>query len=300
MANDRDDFAPEIRNSAWWASDTRRAVNGNLIETILIKQGKKEAPDLSDVEAVQMGHVMQPIIIRLASERLNAELVDADYMLAHPTEHWLKSHFDARSSDGTFLVEAKNYNANKRKFFDPDTNRVPTEDYYQCLHEAVVHNVDKVYLAVLFGGQEFHTFELNFTQEDKEHLIKQASEWWAHVQLNALPEPTSVEDANLAFPEATEDALIATNEIEYLVEQLKVGKEAVKEIEAKVDIIETKIKAYMANRAELRTFSGETLVTWKNSKPTKRFSTDLFKQSMPDLYEKYVIEQLGSRRFLVK
>ena len=27
MANDRDDFQPEIRNIAWWASDTRRAVN---------------------------------------------------------------------------------------------------------------------------------------------------------------------------------------------------------------------------------------------------------------------------------
>jgi len=41
-------------------------------------------------------------------------------------------------------------------------------------------------------------------------------------------------------------------------------------------------------------------VTWKAAKSSKRFSADLFKQAMPDIYEKFVIEQPGSRRFLVK
>ena len=31
MANDRNDFAPEIRNTAWWASDSRQAVNGKAL-----------------------------------------------------------------------------------------------------------------------------------------------------------------------------------------------------------------------------------------------------------------------------
>ena len=73
MANDRSDFAPDIRNSAWWASDTRQAINGHAVETILIKQGKQPPPDLSGVEAVQMGHVMQPTIGRLASNKLKME-----------------------------------------------------------------------------------------------------------------------------------------------------------------------------------------------------------------------------------
>jgi len=73
MANNRDDFAPEIRNSAWWASDTRQAANGKAVDTILIKQGKLPPPDLSHIEAVQMGHVMQPVIGRLAQDRLKME-----------------------------------------------------------------------------------------------------------------------------------------------------------------------------------------------------------------------------------
>ena len=42
MANDRNDFEPEIRNSAWWASDSRMAANGKAGEAILQKLGIME------------------------------------------------------------------------------------------------------------------------------------------------------------------------------------------------------------------------------------------------------------------
>ena len=179
--NDRNDFEPAKRNAAWWSGDSRQVMNGNAVETVLIKQGKLAPPDLSNVEAVQMGHVMQPILGKLAQDRLQMELKDADYALSHPTESWLRSHFDFISADGTTLVEGKNYNAMVRNKFDAETNRVPAADYIQCLHEATVHNVDRVVLAVLFGGQEFVTFDFTFTQEQKTELIKQMAIYWAHV-----------------------------------------------------------------------------------------------------------------------
>jgi hypothetical protein len=94
MANDRNDFADEIRDSAWWASDTRRAANGRGNEAVLEKIGLKPKPDLSAIEAVQMGHVMQPIIGQLAQAKLGIELKEADYMMTHPSESWMRSHFD--------------------------------------------------------------------------------------------------------------------------------------------------------------------------------------------------------------
>jgi len=42
------------------------------------------------------------------------------------------------------------------------------------------------------------------------------------------------------------------------------------------------------------------LVSWKSSKSSAKFSTELFKQAMPDLYKQFVIEAAGSRRFLIK
>ena len=151
--NNQQDFAPEVRNSAIWSGDSRKVANGKAVDVILEKQGKKPLPDLSHVEAVQMGHTMQPIIGRLAQDRLKIELKDADYAITHSKHDWFRSHFDFVSADGSVLVEAKNYNAAVRNNFDPDTNRVPDADYAQLVHEAACHGIQKIYLAVLFGGQ---------------------------------------------------------------------------------------------------------------------------------------------------
>ena len=88
------DFSPETRNSAWWSGDSRLAAQGRANEAILVKQGKMERPDLSGIEAVQMGHVMEPVIGQLAQKALGVELTKIEHELAHKTEPWLKSHFD--------------------------------------------------------------------------------------------------------------------------------------------------------------------------------------------------------------
>ena len=298
--NDRDDFKPAIRNSAWWSGDSRQVMNGNAVNTVLIKQGKLAPPDLSDIEAVQMGHIMQPVLGKLAQDKLKMELKDADYALSHSRESWLRSHFDFISADGKTLVEVKNYNAMVRNKFDEDSNRVPQADYIQCLHEATVHNVDRVVLAVLFGGQEFVTFDFTFTDEQKLDFIKQMSIYWAHVVSGTVPLAKSVDDTKLAFPFSVEGIVIANQAIETRVSDLKQLKAKIKELETIGEDWETEIRNALGDRSELRTFDGNTLVTWKSSKSSMRFSADLFKTSMPDIYQRFVVEQVGSRRFLIK
>jgi predicted phage-related endonuclease len=300
MANDRDDFLPEIRNSAWWASDTRMVMNGKAVEVIMQKQGKIDPPDLSQIEAVQMGHVMQPIIGRLAQDKLKMELKDADYPLTHPDHSWLRSHFDFISADGRVLVEAKNYNINARNKFDADSNRIPPADYAQILHEATVHRVDRVVLAVLFGGQEFQTFDFTFTQEEKDKLIKDMAVYWGHVKADTLPAPETLEATKLIYPQDNGQSMVASQALETAIQQLKQIKGQIKVYEEQSDILETAIRGAMQNYGDIVSVSGETLVTWRSAKVSKRFSSDLFKQSMPEVYEQFVVEMPGSRRFLVK
>lgn len=300
MANDRSDFEPEIRNSAWWATDTRRAVNGKAVEVILEKQGKKELDDLSHIEAVQMGHVMQPLIGQLVTGKLGLEIKDADYMLSHSGNDWLRSHFDFISTDGHTLIEAKNYNASVRNKFDVDSNRIPDADYAQCLHEAVVHGLDHVILAVLFGGQEFQTFDLHFTQNEKDDFIQKMAVYWGHVKLNTIPEPQSIDSTKLAYPISNDGVITATAQVENAVAQLKALKQKQKEIDDYAEDLEVKIRNLMGEASEIRTIAGDTLVTWRNSKSSQRFNADLFKSAMPDVYKEFVVETPGSRRFLIK
>ena len=164
------DFTPETRNSAIWSGDSRKVANGKANDVILTKLGIMPIPDLSDIEAVQMGHVMEPVIGRLAQDRLKTELVKIEESLTHPKEPWLRSHFDfaGKIAGKTVLVECKNYNAQVRNKFE-GTN-IPAADMAQLVHEALVYGTDTMYLAVLFGGQEFYLQEFHITEEMKTEL----------------------------------------------------------------------------------------------------------------------------------
>ena len=300
MANDREDFAPEVRNSAIWSGDSRKVANGKMMDVVLEKQGKKELPDLSHVEAVQMGHVMQPLIGRLAQDKLKIELKEADYALTHPAHEWFRSHFDFISANANVLVEAKNYNAAVRSKFDPDTNRIPAADYAQLVHEAACHNVNHVYLAVLFGGQEFHTFEFHITDQEKDELIQKMAKVWSYVRTNTLPEAETIEQTKIIFPTDNNQVITATRDLESAIAELRLIKDRIKEYEASAEAREVFIRNAMGESSEIRAIDGTTLVTWKASKASKRFSADLFKTAMPDIYEQFIVEQPGARRFLVK
>ena len=300
MANDRNDFEPGVRNSAWWSGDSRMAANGRAVDAILTKQGKREAPDLSNVEAVQMGHVMQPVIGRLFQDKHKIELKEADYALTHPKHDWMRSHFDFISADGTVLVEAKNYNAGVRNRFDADANRIPDADLAQLIHESACHSVNRIFLAVLFGGNEFVTIEFDITEGMKDDLVQRMAKLWAYCKTDTLPPAETIEQTKLVYPSSTDETIVATQNIEVAVAQLKQYKANIKALEDQSEALEVAIRNTMGDKSEIVSISGDTLVTWRSSKTSKRFSSDLFKQAMPDIYEQFVIEQPGSRRFLVK
>ena len=300
MANNRDDFADEIRDSAWWASDTRKAANGRGNEAVLEKIGLKPKADLSAIEAVQMGHVMQPIIGRLAQDKLGIELKEADYMMTHPKETWMRSHFDFISADGKTLVEAKNYNAAVRNKFDADANIIPAADMAQLIHECAVHGIDDIVLAVLFGGQNFEVFKFTITQEQKEQLIKDMARYWSAVATRTPLEAEDTEQTKLIYSVSAPTAITAPQSLEQICQALVYTKEQLNKWEAEEERLKVDIQNFMGVNSELVTIDGRVLATWKSSKGSMKFDQKLFEQSMPDIYKSYVREVPGSRRFLIK
>jgi len=294
------DFAPEVRAGAWWSGDSRKAANGKAADVILEKLGKKEIPDLSGIEAVQMGKVMEPTIARLFQDKHRIELKDADYALSHKDEPWMRSHFDYISADGRTLVECKNYNASVMCKFDEDANLVPAADLAQLIHEAAVHNVESIYLAVLFGGQAFRTYHFTITEGMKEDLIKQMARYWGYVATNTLPEPDSLESCKIIYPNDNAESITATQTVERAVAVLNEYKQKIKHLENESESIELAIRSFMGMNANLVTLEGKVLATWKTAKSSMKFDPKLFQQAMPDIYEKFVVETNGSRRFLLK
>jgi predicted phage-related endonuclease len=102
------------------------------------------------------------------------------------------------------------------------------------------------------------------------------------------------------FPQSSTAVVTATRQVEMAITQLRDIKTQIKNLETAEEQVEVAIRNLMGESQEIRTVDGQTLVTWKSSKSSKRFSADLFRSAMPDIYEQFVVEQPGARRFLVK
>ena len=295
------DFSPETRNSAIWSGDSRKVANGRANEVILTKQGIIEIEDLSEVEAVQMGHVMEPVIGRLAQAKLGVELTKIEESLTHAKHPWFKSHFDFAGKQGgkTFLVEAKNYNAATRNKFDI-AGVCPPADMAQLVHEAAVFGCDMVYLAILFGGQEFVLIPFNISEEQKEELIKQMAVIWGHAKAGTTLPPETVEQVKLLFPVSQESVKTASASVEQACLALAQIKANIKVLEAQEEQYDTLVRGYMADRDTLTTIEGKVLATWKSAKSSIKFDAKLFESAMPDIHKQFMREMPGSRRFLLK
>ena len=295
------DFSPETRNSAIWSGDSRKVASGKANEVILTKLGKMEIPDLSDVEAVQMGHVMEPVIGRLAQAKLGVELTKIEESLTHAKHTWFKSHFDfaGKQNGKTILVECKNYNAATRSKFDA-SGICPPADMAQLVHEAAVFGVEEIYLAVLFGGQEFVLIPFTITDDQKEDLIKQMAVIWGHVQAQTTLPPEDLEQVKVLYPVSTESVKTASASVEQACLALAQIKANIKQLEAQEEQLDTLVRGYMQDKDTLTTIDGKVLATWKSAKPSIKFDAKLFEQAMPDIHKQFMREVPGSRRFLLK
>lgn len=296
------DFTPETRNSAMWSGDARRIAQGKANEVILTKLGKMPIPDLSNVEAVQMGHVMEPVIGRLAGERLNMMLEKQEGIYTHPDNAWLKTHIDfvGQDEDGTpMLVECKNYNAATRSKFDED-GLMPPADMAQLVHEATVYGCTHMYLAVLFGGQELVIIPVEVTDQMKADHIQRMNAVWTKVQAGETLPPEDTSQTKLLYPVSADLGKMASQSVEQAISMLRDVKAKIKQLEATEETLATMVQGYMGEASNLVTMDGSVLATWKSAKPTQSFDAKLFQSAMPDIHSKFIMEKQGSRRFLVK
>ena len=291
-----------VRDQAIWSSDAGMIAEGKGGEVYLTKIGQREKPDLSDVEPVQMGLLMQEPIMRIAAGRWGWEFKDADYALRHPKHNWLASHFDYISSDGKTLYEVKNLGVHQRKKYGDDGTEMVSEKYRaQCMHEQIVHEgVENIILVVLFGGQELCHFPQNFTQLEAEAHIRAMAEFWAQVQTKNWNPQTMADVTKDIYKVDDGQDMVANAALELACQQLGQIKSNIKEYEEAEEGLKQMIQAAMLSKATLKAFDGSILATWKTSKSSKKFNAELLKKALPETYEKFVVEQPGSRRFLIK
>jgi putative phage-type endonuclease len=273
---------------------------GNVIELWQEKLRLREPIDISDNPRVKAGIYLEPVVAKWFEDETGKSVFEDKESLIHKDYQYMGAHIDRRVKDESAILECKTAGyadgwGQQGEFLIPD------QYLCQIAHYVAVCDVERAYLAVLIGGNDFrwYTYERNLKLE--KNIIEKIKVFWNCVQKEIAPEPRTPEEVIALFSQAGElDSLIANEEIENAIQIIKDSRKQVKELEVIQEANELKVKKYMRGHDMLLANSGQKLVTWRNRKGQERFDSYTFKEEHPEVYKRYLVTGMPTRTFIIQ
>ena len=181
------------------------------------------------------------------------------------------------------------------------TDQVPMSYLVQCIWYMMLTKIKRTDLAVLFGNADFRIYEISRDSELEQMILDRAIHFWENHVLKDIPPPAvSESDYKSLFSQSTQSkAIEATSETSELVKKLTQINQQVEQYEAQISDIKQNIMAQMQD-AEVLTWNGKTLATWKAPKPSLRLDAKRFAEEHPDLAQQFQTPIINSRRLVIK
>ena len=156
-------------------------------------------------------------------------------------------------------------------------------------------------IATLFGLDDFRVYRLERDKELGSQILDVAEAWWdKHVEKQIPPDVDSTSLCKTVLGKLhkrVQDIPLrqATVAEKDLYEKIIAVKKEFKSIEKKKQELENRLRAAIGEDPGI-----EGIATWKPSRNRRVFDKNKFRQDEPEMYEKYVTEQAGSRLLRIK
>jgi predicted phage-related endonuclease len=264
------------------------------------KLGELPDPDLSDIERVHFGNLLEPVIRDEVARRLKTPIIVPEQTLFHPSVP-LVGHADGwlpAFGHGLEIKTCDKFEADE--FGEEETDQVPIRYLVQCTGYMALTDCDRWKLAVLIGGNELRMYEIPRDEQLESALLAGVTEFWKHVETRHPPDPGTPEEVRLRWPKSLGTEIRATPAIVKLCDRLAVVKTELKVAESLKETLVGDIGKFMTVNSELIGPDGSTLATWRTAKSSMKFDTERFAKDHPGIHAKYLREVPGSRRFLLK
>lgn len=271
--------------------------------------------------AKEVGHRLEDLVAEIFSKKTGLKIFPVRTMFRHPLYPFMLADVDffIEFADGTYgILECKTTNYNCQEKWA--NNTIPVNYEYQVRHYISVMNIDKAYIACLYGNnaEEFFIRPLERDLETEEDLIAEEKYFWEEKVLKKV-EPDYVEKADLviasikkhygpADPQAA-GVILSTKNLSGIKTYLSLKQEKAK-LEGEVKRLEERMKqSYLGVLEELGASCSGTIMDGTTKyevsyNPTYRTSIDKkglekLKIQHPDVYDDYV-QTTENRRFAVK
>lgn len=235
---------------AVWLDKTGRAAP--VVETPAMKAGKK----------------FESAILQTYAEEMNCklELVDGYNLVTCDKYPRLGASLDGWNHDLKIPVDAKNIRWKNEKWGDAWTDQFP--EYYkaQLQVQMMVTGATFAHLAVMFSGQDFFIYSMEYDEEMAQKILDATEEFWPYVENDQMPEADGSDEATeyIKSEFARGDAAAVKDPTEEILEALKGLQKAKLDEKDALDRkteFENRIKLYMGDATAIK-----GVCTWKNNK----------------------------------
>lgn len=264
------------------------------------KVGELPDPDLSDIERVHFGNLLEPVIREEVARRLKTQIIAPEQTLFHPSAP-IVGHADGwlpALGHGLEIKTCDKYEASE--FGEEETDQVPIRYLVQCSAYMALTNCDRWKIAVLIGGNELRMYEIERDEQIEAALIAGATEFWKHVESRRPPDPGTPDEVRMRWPKDLGTEIRATAAVVELCDRLAVAKAELKAASVQEEALKADIERFMGDNSHLIGPDGRTLATWKTPKPSKKFEVERFAEDHPGIHAKYLRDVPNARRFLLK
>ena len=237
-----------------------------------------------ETAAMRFGTLMEAPIRQTYRELTGDNVVEPRYSYQHPEFPFMYANLDGLILDQDGFAEAV---LEVKTAANPYAwvKGVPAYYVAQVQHYMAVTNLDRAVVVVLLAGEDIQWYEVPADKDYQAVLIKAEGEFWQSVQDRTEPQLDGSKATHEAIRKTwTADSGKATDlsaEVLAVIEQRKEVTERIAELEAEKRECEAYVMKALED-AEVGTFDGRTIVTWKEQ-TTNRLDTKALKEAHPDL-----------------
>ncbi len=141
----------------------------------------------------RIGNAIEPVIIQEYEIEHGIKVIPANDTLIHPDHDWMICHLDGRMPDYEMILELKNVGPTMFHHWglDGDPDGVPMYVNFQCIHQALLADVERVDVAAFFGGNALRVHPLEITKKAKQGVLDGLVAYWDDFIIpNKQPEVT--------------------------------------------------------------------------------------------------------------
>lgn len=274
-----------------------------------------KAIDQKDSLPLRFGQFAEEFVASEYAFATGSKLAHHNEAIIHPKYEYMHGHIDRFILNGNApllnakgeitasrILECKTANPfTQSEWGEPGTDQVPLTYLVQCVWYMMLTNIQQTDLAVLFGNADFRIYEIKRDLELEVMVFERARSFWEnHVLKDIPPEAASESDYKTLFGKSTSQKSVEAPEgTRDLILKLKQLNQQVEQSEHEISQIKQSIMGQMQD-AEILTFEGTTLATWKAPKPSLRLDTKRLTEEHPDLAHQYQVPIQNSRRLVIK